>query len=97
MYLLCKIHTSGQFGESGYLDGDGACARDTMKEEGVMEGRFIPGLEGRNKAMQLVRSLGDLDGHLVRSWIVSREARARMMMCSVWTYYCRTAEDAGDQ
>ena len=35
--------------------------------------------------------LGDLDGHLVRSWIVSREARARMMMCSVWTYYCRTA------
>ena len=43
--------------------------------------------------MQLVRSLGDLDGHLVRSWIVSREARARMMMCSVWTYYCRTAEE----
>ena len=34
------------FGESGYLDGDGACARDTMKEEGVTEGRFIPGLEG---------------------------------------------------
>ena len=33
-------------GESGYLDGDGACARDTMKEEGVTQGRFIPGLEG---------------------------------------------------
>ena len=34
------------FSESGYLDGDGACARDTMKEEGVTKGRFIPGLEG---------------------------------------------------
>ena len=28
------------------LDGDGACARDTMKEEGVTEGRFIPDSEG---------------------------------------------------
>ena len=34
------------FSESGYLDGDGACARDTMKEEGVTEGRFIPDSEG---------------------------------------------------
>ena len=37
--------------------------------------------------------LGDLDGHLVRSWIVSILARAMMMCCSVWTYYCRTAEE----
>ena len=28
------------------LDEDRACARDTMKEEGVMEGRFIPDSEG---------------------------------------------------
>ena len=28
------------------LDGDGACVCDTMVEEGVTEGRFIPGSEG---------------------------------------------------
>ena len=34
------------FSESGHLDGDGACARDTMREEGVTEGWFIPDSEG---------------------------------------------------
>ena len=28
------------------LDGGGACACDTMKEEGVTERRFIPGSKG---------------------------------------------------
>ena len=35
--------------------------------------------------------LGDLDGHLVRSWTVSMVARATMMMCCSVRMYCRTA------
>ena len=52
------------------MDGDRACVRDTMEEEGSRKGGLsLVQREEQGDAVSEI--LGDLDGHLVRSWIVS--------------------------